>query len=117
MWTPPGRRKRIAYGSSRSVNQPPRQRTCLPSADRLSAYTSDTSALSAVMPQAHVRLRPDTIEGRPGTVAPATSSTPGTRRCTRWSGDGTPSERCGSFASIGFPLALRLGPTAKTLLA
>src|SRR5947207_496586 len=69
------------------------------------------------MPHAQRSFRPLTIAGSPGTQAPIAFTTPGTMRWTTWSAPGVLSERCGSFARIGNPEALRAAPTANTLLA
>src|SRR5260221_549229 len=45
-------------------------------------------------------------------VAPVTFR-PGARRCTRYQGEGMENSRCGSFARIGLPLAVRDPATAQ----
>jgi hypothetical protein len=57
-------------------------------------------------------LRPSRIPGTPGSVAPIASS-PGAVSCAKYHTGGAVRPRCGSFASSGLPLALRLPLTTQ----
>src|ERR1043166_735145 len=70
--------------------------------------------MTLVSPQAMYLLRPITIAGAPGSVAPITSKSPADR-CARYHSDGICASRCGSFASSGFPEAVIVPSTTQLL--
>lgn len=75
---------------------------------------SESSTMPFVKPQATAALRPATTPGAPGRLTP-TTSTPGACSPTRYQSVGRLSARCMSFATMGFPEALRPGPTTQAL--
>src|SRR5438874_10905400 len=58
------------------------------------------------------RLRPSATAGAPGSVAPMVSKSP-PETCARYQVDGSRALRCGSFASIGLPLAVSVPSTTQ----
>ncbi len=91
-----------------------------------SRYRSCTSGPVLVKPQATLLVRPSTTNGRPGSVAPITSSAgtllPSGARdagaCSRakYQMAGALRPRCGSFANSGLPLVLCEPATTQLLL-
>src|SRR5436190_1330688 len=61
-------------------------------------------------------LWPSTIPGTPGNVTPETRIS-GVDRCVRYQMPGADGARCGSFARMGLPSAVRLPETTQLLLA
>ena len=68
-----------------------------------------------VSPHATLALWPMITNGADGRVTPLTSSPPATT-CTSYQIDGISTARCGSLASSGRPVALRVGATTQLLL-
>ena len=64
-------------------------------------------------PQAIRSLRPSTTNGTAGSVAPITLRS-GASRCARYHTPGAVRWRCGSFASSGAPVAVRLPATTHS---
>src|SRR4249920_2706858 len=60
------------------------------------------------------RLRPSATAGVPGNVPPITSKSPA-ETCARYQVDGRRVPRCGSLASSGLPLAVRVPSTTQLL--
>src|SRR6185436_181379 len=60
------------------------------------------------------RFRPSATAGAPGKVAPMISKPPPVT-CARYHVDGSRAPRCGSLASIGLPLAVRVPSTTQLL--
>src|SRR5947208_16895772 len=60
------------------------------------------------------RLRPMAMAGVPGSVAPIASNSP-PETCARYQVDGAFELKCGSLASIGLPVALRVPSTTQLL--
>ena len=81
---------------------------------RRSRYRSWTSGPVLVKPQAMSAFWPNTMEGTPGMVAPA-AFRPGASRRAKYHSAGALSLRCGSLASKGAPVVVRL-PASTQLL-
>ncbi len=81
-------------------------RTSRPSDETSSQKRSAESVQAAVMPQAALPLKPVGNAGLPTNDAPASSHS-GVRKWARYHGGGTAGARCGSFARIGTPDAVR----------
>ena len=79
--------------------------------------TSWVSEWVVVKPQARLALRPMTMKGTPGLVAPASIRPPGRSIRARYQRIGAWKPRCGSEASSGAPEAERPAPTVQALLA
>ena len=74
-----------------------------------------------VKPQATPEVRPSTTAGKPGKVAPITSSaghgpSAGACKCAKYQMAGALSARCGSLASKGLPLTVRVPGMTQLLL-
>ena len=78
-------------------------------------YQSITSLVALVSPQAMYWLKPDITLSAPGIVAPEALCF-GELSCITNQIEGRLSPRCGSFASIGFPVADFAPETAQLLL-
>ena len=122
---PSPRRRRARGSNAREPGCPPaspwqaaiRRPTgsaCAPTSSR-SSERSWTSAPEFVKPQAMRRLWPITTNGTPGIVTPMTSR-PAATRCISYQTDGNSTSRCGSLASSGRPLAVRLPAITQLLL-
>ena len=80
-------------------------------------YKSCTSGPVLVKPQATWAVRPSTMKGKPGKLAPITSM-PEALDCSRakYQIAGAPKPRCGSLAKRGLPLLVWLPATTQLLL-